>query len=144
MKTIILFLMFTPFIGHAQSDEVEVRNVVFNYVDAFYYGDTTKVHISISPEVVKYGYYVPKDKTEYVGEPMSFKEMVAYAARVGKRGASAKVKEFPREVKIFDVLDQTASAKLTAWWGTDFILLAKQQGKWKITHVLWQSLPQTK
>ncbi|MBC7790917.1 MAG: nuclear transport factor 2 family protein, partial [Anaerolineae bacterium] len=39
----------------------------------------------------------------------------------------------------FDVLDQTASAKLTAWWGTDYLLLGKYDGKWMISHVLWQS-----
>ena len=29
------------------------------------------------------------------------------------------------------------SAKLTAWWGTDYVLLAKYDGRWMITHVLW-------
>ena len=42
---------------------------------------------------------------------------------------------------IFDVQDQTASAKLTAWWGTDYLLLAKQKGRWMILDVLWQSPP---
>ena len=42
---------------------------------------------------------------------------------------------------LLDVLDQTAAAKVTAWWGTDYVLLAKQNGKWMITHVLWQSYP---
>jgi hypothetical protein len=34
---------------------------------------------------------------------------------------------------LFDVQDQTASAKLTAWWGTDYLLLAKDHGRWIIS-----------
>jgi hypothetical protein len=41
------------------------------------------------------------------------------------------------------VLDQTASAKLTASWGIDYLLLAKYDGRWMITHVLWQTPPRT-
>jgi hypothetical protein len=44
-------------------------------------------------------------------------------------------------VVLYDVQDQTASAKLTAWWGTDYLLLARENGRWMITHVLWQSPP---
>src|SRR4051812_30412900 len=78
------------------SDKDQVTEAIKNYVDAFYYGDTTKIHQSISPKVVKYGYYVPKDKKEYEGEAMSFKEMISYAARVNKRGPNPKVGQFPK------------------------------------------------
>jgi hypothetical protein len=44
-------------------------------------------------------------------------------------------------VEIFEVLDQTASAKLTAFWGIDYMHLAKYDGEWKIVQVLWQSAP---
>ncbi|HEX2716302.1 MAG TPA: nuclear transport factor 2 family protein, partial [Gemmatimonadaceae bacterium] len=48
----------------------------------------------------------------------------------------------PKEIVLLDVLDQTAVAKLTARWGTDYLLLAKgEDGRWQITHVLWQSPP---
>ena len=53
----------------------------------------------------------------------------------------AWLKNAPKDIAIYDVQDQTASAKLTAWWGTDYLLLAKENGRWMITHVLWQSPP---
>lgn len=136
-----LLLIICSFLSQAQTANDEVTNAVKDYVDAFYYGDTSKIHRSISMRVVKYGYYIPKAKTIYEGEPMSFKEMIDYAAGVKKRGASANVEKFPKKIEVFDVQDQTASAKLTAWWGTDYILLAKLDGRWMITHVLWQSPP---
>ena len=48
----------------------------------------------------------------------------------------------PKEVVLLEVLDQTAAAKVIAWWGTDYLHLAKYEGQWKIIHVLWQTPPQ--
>jgi hypothetical protein len=125
----------------AQDEKSLVAAAVRNYVDAFYEGDTTKIYASISPTVTKYGYYIPKGKSEYEGEAMSFKEMIGYATRVMKRGANPKTAQYPKTIEVYDVQNQTATAKLTAKWGTDYLLLAKFQGQWKITHVLWQSPP---
>jgi Putative lumazine-binding len=138
-----LCLIITAFSisSFAQTQQELVTNAVKDYVDAFYYGDSSKIHQSIARNVVKYGYYMPKGKTIYEGEPMSFREMIDYATGVKKRGVSPNVEKFPKKIEVFDVLDQTASAKLTAWWGTDYLLLAKLNNRWMITHVLWQSPP---
>lgn len=118
-----------------------VERAVLDYVEGFYEGDTSKLHRSILPEVKKYGYYRPKDSESYVGEPMSFEQMLKYALSVKKRGPVSA--EAPKKVELLDIQDQTAAAKLTAWWGTDYILLAKYDGKWKIVQVLWQSPPES-
>jgi hypothetical protein len=34
-----------------------------------------------------------------------------------------------------------ASAKVTAWWGIDYVLLSKQGDKWIIEQVLWEGPP---
>jgi hypothetical protein len=139
----ILFVSFFSLVAlstMAQDDKQQVTDAVTDYVDGFYYGDTTRILRSISPQVVKYGYYRKKDELKYNGEPMSFREMLDYATSVSKR-KNPDVDKLPKKVEVLDFQDQTASAKLTAWWGTDYILLAKQNGKWMITHVLWQSPP---
>lgn len=116
-----------------------MEEAVRDYVDAFYYGDTTKVYKSISPNLVKHGFYVRRGGSSYEPDTMSFRQCVDYAATVMKRGANPNVEKFPKKIEVFDVLDKTASAKLTAWWGTDYLLLSKINDKWMITHVLWQS-----
>ena len=144
MKTIFsISLIFISMCATAQDDKQQVTNAVTDYVDAFYLGDTTKILNSISPAVVKYGYYRKKDATVYEGEPMSFREMLDYATVVGKK-PNPKAGTWVKKIEVLDCQDQTAAAKLTAWWGTDYILLAKLNGKWMITHVLWQSAPKTK
>ena len=39
------------------------------------------------------------------------------------------------------MLDQTAAAKVHAWWGADYLLMAEYEGQWKIVQVLRQSPP---
>jgi hypothetical protein len=117
-----------------------VQRAVLDYVEGFYEGDSTKLVRSVRPEVYKYGFWIPRDSTRYTGEQMTWPAFHAYANRIkaNKRFAPATA---PKQVVLFDVLDQTASAKLTASWGVDYLLLAKYDGKWMITHVLWQTPP---
>ena len=127
--------------AEAQAPDREgVRRAVLDYVEGFYEGDTAKLVRSIRPEVYKYGFWLPRDSTRYVGEKMPWPEFLSYANGVKKNNRQAKA-DAPKEIQLLDVLDQTASAKLTAWWGTDYLLLGKFDGRWMITHVLWQSPP---
>ncbi len=122
------------------NDREGVRRAVLDYVEGFYDGDTAKIVRSIRPEVTKYGFFIPKDANRYAGEAMSFREMIDYAKSVKARGKPTPATAL-KQVDILDISDQTASAKLTAWWGIDYLQLAKYDGKWMILHVLWQSPP---
>jgi hypothetical protein len=126
--------------AQANADRPAVERAVLDYVEGFYEGDTTKLVRSVHPDVTKYGYYVPRDSTRYLGEAMPFAEFLAYARGIKARGRPAPA-DAPKRVEVFDVQNQTASAKLTAWWGTDYLLLAKYDGRWMIRQVLWQSPP---
>lgn len=114
-----------------------VRRAVLDYVEGFYEGDTTKLMRSLRPELTKFGFWKGERDTAYAGEPMSFDQAIAYARRVRAANRPPRT-DAPKTVELFDVQDQTASAKLTAWWGTDYLLLAKYSGRWMILHVLWQ------
>lgn len=123
------------------SSEVDgVRAAVEDYVLGFYKGEADRIERSIRPDVVKYGFYVPRNESEYEGSPMTFEQMIAYANRV-KENNRQTPDSAPREIEILDVLDKTAAAKLTATWGIDYLQLAKYDGKWMVVHVLWQSHP---
>jgi Putative lumazine-binding len=120
------------------ADREGVRRAVLDYVEGFYEGDTTKLARSVAPTVYKYGY--SKRADAYVGSQMPYENFMSFAKGV-QAGRNLPPQNAPKDITLFDVQDQTASAKLTAWWGTDYLLLAKQDGKWMITHVLWQSPP---
>ena len=125
-------------VAQSSVDRDGVTRAALDYIEGFYEGDTAKLVRSIRPDVYKYGFdWVAKDK-RYVGEQMTWDEILGYARRFKERGRTTPATA-PKKVDVLDMLDQTASAKVTAWWGTDYVLLAKYDGKWMITHVLWQS-----
>jgi hypothetical protein len=126
--------------AQSADDRHAVERAVLDYVEGFYEGDTAKLVRSVHPEVAKYGYHIPRDSSRYVGEAMPVAEFLAYANGVKARGQPAPA-HAPKRVEVYDVQDQTASAKLTAWWGTDYLLLAKVDGRWMIRHVMWQTPP---
>jgi hypothetical protein len=123
-----------------EGDRDLVRRAVLDYVEGFYLGDTARLVRSVARDVFKYGYWIPRDSTKYQGEQMTFPEFLAYANRVKASGRFTP-NTAVRDIVLFDVLDQTASAKLTAYWGVDYLLLAKRDGRWMITHVMWQTPP---
>jgi Putative lumazine-binding/WD40-like Beta Propeller Repeat len=123
-----------------RAEREAVHRAVSDYLEGFYEGDTAKLARSLRPELSKYGFERAKDSATYTGEAMSFAEAIAYATRfkAQKRTTPANA---PREITIFEVQNQTASAKVHAWWGTDYLLLGKYDGRWMIAHVMWQSPP---
>ena len=132
-------LAFTASVAHAQMDKAGVERAALDYLEGFYEGSVEKLERSVHPEAQKFGFYREGD-SEYQRVPMSFEEMLAFATRVKESGdypdASA-----PKRVEVLDVLDQTAVAKVYAWWGSDYLTMARYEGEWKIVQVLWQSPP---
>ncbi|HUQ84198.1 MAG TPA: nuclear transport factor 2 family protein [Gemmatimonadaceae bacterium] len=122
------------------ADREDVRRAVLDYVEGFYEGDSTKLARSIRPEVYKYGFWKARDSTRYAGEHMTWPEFFSYARGIREKNRQAPATA-PKRIELLDVQDQTASAKLTAFWGTDYLLLGKYDGKWMISSVMWQSLP---
>lgn len=125
----------------APSAEIDlVRRAAMDYLEGFYEGDTAKLVRSVSPNVVKYGYFVKRGESSYSGEAMPFAEFISYAKSVKANNRQAAATA-PKEVTVYDVLDQTAAVKVVAWWGSDYLHLAKEDGRWMIKHVIWQTAP---
>ena len=122
------------------ADREAVRRAALDYIEGFYEGDSTKHVRSIRPEFYKYGFYFDPDSARYRGMQMTWPRALAFSRRVRESRNPAPATA-PKEVQIFEVNDQTASAKVRAYWGTDYLLLGKFDGRWMISHVLWQSPP---
>lgn len=128
-----------PASAQTEADRAAVTAAVLDYVEGFYEGDSTRLVRSVWTDVRKYGYY-RQGEGPYQGSAMPYPEFMRFANGV-KSGRISQPEERPKQIELLDVQDQTAAAKLTAWWGTDYLLLARQDGGWRITHVLWQSRP---
>jgi hypothetical protein len=142
MKTLkfilVTFLLFSITTSFSQSTERDqVYAAVEDYVDGLYLVQPERIKKSVHPELMKKGFWKGKDKTEYAYEGvMTFDQLVELAGKWNAKGWLPK--DAVKKIEIFDVQDQTASAKLTAHWGTDYFQLAKMNDKWMIINILWQ------
>ena len=121
-------------IGELERDDV--ARAGYDYIDGFYEGDSAKLARALRPDLSKYGFW--RDSTgKYAGERMSYREAIDYAGKVKARNRPVP-SNWARQVEVLDVQDMTAVAKVTAWWGTDYLLLGRYDGRWMISDVLWQ------
>ena len=134
-----LALMVPAFaVAQSAADRAGAERAAMDYLEGFYEGSTEKLSRSVHPDVLKFGFYM--EDGEYHRTPMTFDEMLQFVTRVKERGNHPDASA-PKRVEILDVLDQTAVAKVYAWWGSDYLNMAKYDGTWKIVQVLWQSAP---
>jgi hypothetical protein len=123
----------------AAAEKEAVRQAVLDYVEGIYEVDATRIERSVHPELTKRGFFIKKGETAYSSSPMTFQQLVDLAKSYNKTGRVPK--DAQKEVIVYDILDQTATAKLTAVWGIDYMHLAKYNGKWMIVNILWQTHP---
>jgi len=141
MKKSILFLfvvLASTQVNAQKTDKEQVTKACMNYLEGFYEGDTAKLKTSLNSTLHKFGFWKSK-KTNKYGEAdyMTFEAAIKYAENV-KAKKSFPPKNAPKKVEVLDIMDKIASAKVTAWWGVDYILLSKHDSGWKIEQVLWQ------
>jgi hypothetical protein len=140
LAALVLGTAVAPSAAAQQVDPEGVRRAALDYLEGFYEGDSAKLVRSVRPDVRKVGYFKNRGATAYEAEAMSYAEMIAYANNFKKNGRTTPASA-PREVIVGEVNDQTATAKVVAWWGIDYLQLARYNGKWMIVNVMWQSPP---
>jgi len=140
MKKIFTVLLFMTIAGslHAQDNKVLIEKACMDYIEGFYEGDTAKLGRSLNPALFKSGYWLDKKTGKYAPDGnMTFQQAIDYAKRVFEKKKFAKA-DAPKKVEVLDIMNTIAAAKVTAWWGVDYLLLAKQNGQWRIDEVLWE------
>jgi hypothetical protein len=122
----------------AQSEKDQVTKACLDYIEGFYEGDTTKLIGCLRPALHKYGLWKDKSSGNYAPDGyMTFRQALDYAKSVFDKKRFPKA-DAPKKVEILDIQNAIASAKITAWWGVDYILLSRLDGKWMIEQVLWE------
>lgn len=142
MLTVLLVVLVTvPFVRaahHHKADAEAVRAAVLDYVEGVYEVAPERIERSVHPKLAKLG-WGRDQKGNYNEYPMTQPQLVELARTYNKDGSIPD--DAPKTIEIYEVLDKTASIKLTAEWGIDYMHLAKIDGRWLIMNVLWQSHP---
>ncbi len=139
LACLLLAAFPVPTFAGTAADEDAVRAAVLDYVEGVYDAKPARIERSVHPELAKRGFGRWATADPYREIPMTFKGLVELAANYAKEVYIPD--DAPKDVIVYEVLDQTASIKLIAEWGIDYMHLAKYDGRWMIVNVLWQSHP---
>ncbi len=126
----------------AEADIKGVEAAVYDYVDGIYDVAPERIERSVSKDLVKYGYWRQSADQDYRGSAMNYEQLHSLAGSWNTDNKQQISSDSPREVVVLDVLDKTATAKLTAKWGVDYFQLEKTGDRWMIRHIIWQSHPE--
>jgi len=130
----------TAFAPARSAEQVAVEGAVKDYVEAFYKAAPDRLARSVSADLKKMGYWRQNAESAYKGPlHMTFDEATALAGEWNVEGRQGE--DLRYEIDVFEVLDKIANAKVTAKWGVDYFQLVKEEDRWVIHHVLWQSHP---
>jgi hypothetical protein len=141
-KHLLLFCLVLPLSqARAQSaaDSAGIRQAALDYIEGYYEGNGERMERAIHPELAK-----RIVRTNDQGRQM-LSNMSAMTLVLGTRAGGGKdtpVAERRKDVTIFDIYQNAASAKIYASGWVDYLHLAKWQGRWVIVNVLWELHPQ--
>ena len=133
------------------ADAAAIKQAALDYVEGWYAADAQRMSRALAPELAKR--IVEKEaKTgkDYLRE-MS-KEKLVQNTKEGGGCTNASWDSRPnciktpkenqqKDITIFDIYENNASAKVVFYEWVDYLHLAKINGRWVIVNVLWQMKP---
>jgi hypothetical protein len=111
----------------------EIRRTVLDYIEGVEEGDVTRFGRSIHPDLQARGLLVADEGAQGL-IPLTFAELMELrngSWQMGKMTQAGRA-----DMLICDLGDRIATVKLTAWWGTDYLHLAKDHAHWMIVNLL--------
>ena len=130
-------LTILPIDLHAQSaaDTAGIRRAALDYIEGYYEGNADRMARAVHPELAKRIVNVDERGRYRLGQ-MSAMTLVQGTRDGGGRDTPAS--ERRKDITIFDIYQNTASAKIYASGWVDYLHLAKWNGRWVIINVLWE------
>ena len=117
--------------------EGAIRQVALDYAEGFYEGSPERVARSVHPALLKRG-LLPPGRSQRFLQSMSAEALIDAAARGDEKLPPA---ERQLDFALLDRHDEAASARIFTARFDDYLLLARQDGRWRIVSVLWQVPP---
>lgn len=139
-RVLLLALLLMPCAVQAQSaaDSSGIRQAALDYIEGYYEGNAERMARAVHPELAKRIVNVDERGRYRLGQ-MSAMTLVE-GTRAGG-GRDTPEAERRKDVTIFDIYQNAASAKIYASGWVDYLHLAKWNGRWVIVNVLWELHP---
>lgn len=145
MRTLLAALAATLSVGGSPALAADLDPLVvaaveataYDYVDGQLEGDAARVARALHPDVAKRAVRASPDETLGLRR-MSKDEMLDLTRR---RVLKTPRENWDRSVKVLDIADGVAVARVETPWFVDYLDLGRFGDRWVIVNALWQSKP---
>jgi hypothetical protein len=124
--------------GQTAADTAGIRQAALDYIEGYYEGDGARMERALHPELAKRIVRTNEQGRSQLGQ------MSAMSLVLGTRGGGGKdtpAAERRKDITIFEIYRNAASARIYASGWVDYLHLAKWNGRWVIVNVLWELHP---
>jgi len=140
MKTLLFFallLLFGFSTARAQSaaDSAGIKATALDYIDGWYTGDGARMERALHPELAKR--IVRSDSLGHYRLDQQSAMTLVTNTRMGG-GKDTPAADRKEDVRILDIYQNAAVARIDASYWVDYLQLAKWRGRWVIVNVLWE------
>ncbi|HEX6626717.1 MAG TPA: nuclear transport factor 2 family protein [Gemmatimonadaceae bacterium] len=144
MKKILTLvaLLLTSRLSTAQAqnaaDSAGIRQAALDYIQGWYAGDGARMERALHPELAK-----RIVRTDSLGRSRLDSQSAMTLVQNTRNGGGKDTPAADRhdDVRILDIYQSAASARVDASYWIDYLQLAKWRGRWVIVNVLWELKP---
>jgi hypothetical protein len=135
-----VMVLAAPVCAAAQTaaDSAAIRQAALDYAEGWYAADAARMERAVHPELAK-----RIVRTNDQGRSR-LDQMGAMTLVLGTRsggGSDTPAGERQADVRILDVFENAASARVMMSGWVDYLHLARYNGRWVIVNVLWELKP---
>lgn len=122
-----------------QADDLSaIQQTALDFEEGWYQGDADRMARALHPQFVMHHVGIENSSKSVLDQNITAAELIALT-----RAGRGKVPPERRThyITVLDVYQNAATAKIIAWYGVDYLQLAKWNGQWVILSVLWGKNP---
>ena len=137
--TVAAALIALPAHAQTPADSAAIRQAALDYIVGYWEGNGERMERALHPELAK-----RIVRTAPSGQSV-IQQMSAMTLTLITRGGGGRMVPAAQrrsDVRILDIYQNAASARIDAGQWVDYLHLAKWNGQWKIVNVLWEMRPQ--
>jgi hypothetical protein len=132
---LLSFASTVPARAQQPADSAGIRQAALDYIEGWYAGDAMRMTRALHPELAK-----RIMSTDNAGRTWIQHQGASHLIRGTANGGGTQTPEKDRktEIRILDIFQNAASARIDAGGWIDYLHLVKWRGQWVILNVLWE------
>lgn len=125
--------------GRSTDDRRAIARTALDFEESWYEGDAERMARALHPAfVMRHVGTDPASGKSVLDQSWTARELITFT-RVGRGKVPPRRRR--HDIMVLGVFNNAATAQIVAWYGVDFLQLAKWNGRWVVVSVLWGKNP---